>query len=764
MKVMLVGPGEAGKTTLLNHLLCGKFVTSPGMTDGVAMKTWSPQLSLQELQQPQQQSSCDERKILLSMWDFGGQEIYLNTHPILFSDKTLYLLVWNPRSHTTVSMLEDYIFNIRSRDPLAPILFVTTHRAEVHDREVCRILVDLEKHNLIGHLSVDSCTGDGIQMLVERLIRLVTVDYLHFSRAIIPTWYLQLESALRERSSSQFSMNREEFQALCRTSAPCTSNSTTTTLLFLLHHWGVVFVLPHPNSAATEENLSCGDIVLDPQRLADVFKAVISCHKITALPDCELHEMGVLNHALAPLIWSSYEPHLAPQFLALLHSSELSYEIYDSLGRSTHQSLVPALLPYSRKLTEREIRERIGVHEIATAGALCSLLKQGSVRISFDCLPSNFFPKLVVRLRHLSCVPDISRSSFTIHLALWDSRAQAMVVSAACIVEDKNSNSLTVYPAGWSLDATAISFQTISFLMLSAFPGVKLEELLLVTPGRLFTREELSESDSIVLRDGSQVSLRFLAPLLTSEATLSLGTRSAATTDETEGDSVIRGLSEGDAMIVSKLKEKLSQFQTTGDICDQLSLSRALLDAASLLRQVCFKLDAEPKILWLAAVTAATSTDELPCCRLYAVSPSMSPCLPWEIVWETEVIILPSSSPPMRAPNQAERSLSELYLSSLACLFPGQRLPHHSTSVAPVSWTGVVPCESEECVVAVRRMESQYFAAEGDIFGIPVLYSKDLLARQRKREGVGEDQVREIMREEVEDALQCFNLSRYRDT
>lgn len=67
-------------------------------------------------------------------------------------------------------------------------------------------------------------------------------------------------------------------------------------------------------------------------------------------------------------------------------------------------------------------------------------------------------------------------------------------------------------------------------------------------------------------------------------------------------------------------------------------------------------------------------------------------------------------------------------------------------------------------MVAVRRMESQYFAVEGDIFGIPVLYSKDLLARQRKREGVGEDQVREIMREEVEDALQCFNLSRYRDT
>jgi GTPase SAR1 family protein len=767
MKVMLVGPGEAGKTTLLNHLLKGEFVPSEGMTDGVSMRTWSPQLPLfpspspsQDEMRDQSSSNSSEPKIQLSMWDFGGQEIYLNTHPILFTDKTLYLIVWNPRSRTTVATLEDYILNIRSRDRLAPILFVTTHRAEVHDREVRRVLIDLDKYVSIGHLSIDSVTGEGMKELKERIIQLVTIDYSHYSRALIPTWYLGVESMIRERSKSQFSMTRDELLAVCScaTTAFMTTPPSTTllhrldALLFLFHHWGVVFVLPDPNLPNGQDFFSCGDIILDPQRLADVLRAVVSSHRSTSQANRDLLDSGVLNHALTPLIWPNYDPRLCTQFLALLHSSELAYEIYDSIGLSTHQSLVPALLPPSRRLTEREIREGIreGTSPETVAADICPLLQQGSVRVSLDCLLPNFFPKLIVRLRHLSSASQIARTSFTIRIPLWDERKQEVLISIACVVEEKESNSLTVYPAGRSLDATAICLRTIDSLMLRSFPGMKVEEILLTTPGKIFCREEISGKDFVELRDGFQLSLRFLAPMLTPvKGTTERGTPALLApeiaVEQSTSPPLPEQLSESDAQTLSKLEEKLAQFQRTGDICDRLSLLRTLLDATSLFRRVGFEFDAEPKVLWLAAAGVAGEDSPSPPVRLYAVSPSVSPCLPWEIVWETEVIL---SSPASSEGNPP--SLSEFYLASLTCLFFGQLPPLPPSR----KWVGVVPCQVEDVEVIVRGMETKYFAQERDIFGEPVLYSKDLLTRQRAREGVGEvQQLRDIVRGELEDAL-----------
>jgi internalin A len=119
MRIMIVGPGNVGKTTLVQRLLHDDF--DPGqfsMTDGVSMKEWK--------------LDADTN---LSLWDFGGQQVYLNTHTMLFSDKTLYLLVWNPRTATDKRVLESYLLNIRSRSKTARVMLVTTHATEMEDND-----------------------------------------------------------------------------------------------------------------------------------------------------------------------------------------------------------------------------------------------------------------------------------------------------------------------------------------------------------------------------------------------------------------------------------------------------------------------------------------------------------------------------------------------------------------------------------------------------------------------------------------------------
>jgi hypothetical protein len=93
----------------------------------------------------------------------------------------------------------------------------------------------------------------------------------------------------------------------------------------------VVFVLTSSSSSLSPRvdggGSRWGDIVLDPQDLADVFKSVITCRPTTtrAVGNRSLFEAGILSHNQLGLIWPQYEAHLHPQFLALLHDSELTY-------------------------------------------------------------------------------------------------------------------------------------------------------------------------------------------------------------------------------------------------------------------------------------------------------------------------------------------------------------------------------------------------------------------------------------------------------
>ncbi|MDQ1354075.1 MAG: internalin, partial [Acidobacteriota bacterium] len=74
-KLLIVGGGEVGKTSLMRKLLDNDFVVEPGReptTHGIKIKPWCLSCSLENDTQP-------SRDINLSIWDFGGQAIYHST-------------------------------------------------------------------------------------------------------------------------------------------------------------------------------------------------------------------------------------------------------------------------------------------------------------------------------------------------------------------------------------------------------------------------------------------------------------------------------------------------------------------------------------------------------------------------------------------------------------------------------------------------------------------------------------------------------------
>jgi internalin A len=83
-KLILVGQGAVGKTSLVKALTTGKFNRGEETTEGIKISDWSC---------PIDRSS----EVKLHIWDFGGQEMMHSTHQFFLTRRSLYLLVLNRR-------------------------------------------------------------------------------------------------------------------------------------------------------------------------------------------------------------------------------------------------------------------------------------------------------------------------------------------------------------------------------------------------------------------------------------------------------------------------------------------------------------------------------------------------------------------------------------------------------------------------------------------------------------------------------------------
>lgn len=113
-KLMVVGLGGAGKTSLINRFLkIDEKNDKPKITDGILIKNWSI------------------NSIEYSIWDFAGQTVYYNTHQFFISNRAVYLLLWNVRLGYQHAGLDFWLNSIKCHAPKAPVFVIGSHIDEV---------------------------------------------------------------------------------------------------------------------------------------------------------------------------------------------------------------------------------------------------------------------------------------------------------------------------------------------------------------------------------------------------------------------------------------------------------------------------------------------------------------------------------------------------------------------------------------------------------------------------------------------------------
>ena len=93
-KLIIVGAGEAGKTTLAKKIINPKYKlhSQEASTEGIEILQWSF---------PIEDKQGEKRNFRVNIWDFGGQEIYHTTHQFFLTKRSLYILVADTRKEDT---------------------------------------------------------------------------------------------------------------------------------------------------------------------------------------------------------------------------------------------------------------------------------------------------------------------------------------------------------------------------------------------------------------------------------------------------------------------------------------------------------------------------------------------------------------------------------------------------------------------------------------------------------------------------------------
>ena len=227
-KIILVGQGAIGKTSLVRQLAQGNFDPSETKTEGISITQW--QVSNKSKNKNQQS------KIQLNIWDFGGQEIMHSTHQFFLTTRSIYLLVLDNRLTPEENRLEYWLKIIQSFGGESPILIIG-NKSDQHPLDIDRSRTKKKYPNIFDFLETSAATGAGIAILKTTIAKMVN-DLPHVHDLVPDTW-IKVKARFEELGRTKSFITQEKYLEIC-TENNVIDEANQRTLIGFLHDLGVV--------------------------------------------------------------------------------------------------------------------------------------------------------------------------------------------------------------------------------------------------------------------------------------------------------------------------------------------------------------------------------------------------------------------------------------------------------------------------------------------------------------------------------------------
>jgi internalin A len=294
-KLLVVGEGGVGKTSLLRVLRGESFEAQQSSTHGIEIKALN-------LVHPTESGVT----MTLNTWDFGGQEIYHATHQFFLTNRSLFLLVFNARLGYEQGKLVYWLKTIRANAPESPVVLVATWTDE---RDADLPFFDLKQQfpQVVGLYPVSNKDSTGISALKQAIIQ--TAADLPLMGELWPKSWLPVARSVRKATGNY--ATPQQLWALMKKHR--VSDEGQPVLATYLHELGDILFF--------QDNPDLNDLVIiKPQWVTENISKVLSAKAVIAAK-------GIFTRQCMDELWSDLNPGLRDHFLELMEQFDLSYKI-----------------------------------------------------------------------------------------------------------------------------------------------------------------------------------------------------------------------------------------------------------------------------------------------------------------------------------------------------------------------------------------------------------------------------------------------------
>ncbi|TAD75245.1 MAG: GTPase [Oscillatoriales cyanobacterium] len=345
-KLLIIGEGEAGKTSLAKKLKDETYELQPRekSTEGIDVLPW-------EIFHP------DGTPIRINIWDFGGQEIYHATHQFFLTKRSLYLLVTEDRKEHT-----DFYYWLKVVETFgknSPLLIIKNDKRgdpfNIDERALRS-----EFANFKASFSANLKTNHGLDT-IRREIRKYLSSLDHVTQNISTHW-ANIRAVLENYSQSCNVLELRDYFALCRQNGFSTEEDMLAASRFL-HDLGICL---HFQNIRFLKRI----LILNPEWATSTLYKIFKNEDVKA-------DFGRFNDDTLTQLWDQGdESEMRDELLQLMKEFALCYEIPGCKGRY----IAPQLLEKERPEYDWDNTDNLIL----------------SYRYQFK--PKAIFPKLIVAL------------------------------------------------------------------------------------------------------------------------------------------------------------------------------------------------------------------------------------------------------------------------------------------------------------------------------------------------------------------------------
>ena len=250
LKIILVGDGAAGKTSLVKQLFEEKFDPHESQTHGILIRDLAF-------------STHTLPNVNAHLWDFGGQETMHATHQFFLSKRSLYVLVLDGRKDEKA---EYWLQHIELLGDKSPTLVVLNKMDQHPGFDVNRRFLKDKYPFIVDFHKISCLEKTGIEKLKQAIQE--TTTKVEILQTKWPENWLAVKQALEQKNKENIDyMPYDSYIDLCKENG-VTRESFQHTLIKFLHDLGVVI---HFREALLEETN-----VINPEWVTQAVYAIIT--------------------------------------------------------------------------------------------------------------------------------------------------------------------------------------------------------------------------------------------------------------------------------------------------------------------------------------------------------------------------------------------------------------------------------------------------------------------------------------------------------